>query len=138
MSFGSRLVSIVPWSVLCLLLLDGAAPPVAESQTAPPPAPGGQPTATVRPRMRQHFAQGAAIRDAVLLQADHQVCHGEFLVEQREQFPPGVRFGNRERGGNAKILQYGEWLGAADDRFDIADGGQKLLSVDMALDLLHE
>jgi hypothetical protein len=65
MSFRSRLVSIVPASVLCLLALDGAAP-LAESQTAPPPAPAGQPAATVRPRMRQHFSQGAAIRDAVI------------------------------------------------------------------------
>jgi hypothetical protein len=67
MSFRSRVVSIVPASLLCLLAVDGAAPPLAESQTtAAQPAPAGQPAATVRPRMRQHFSQGAAIRDAVI------------------------------------------------------------------------
>ena len=65
MSFRSRFVSILPASVLCLLALDGVVP-LAESQTAPPPSPAGQPAPTVRPRMRQHFTQGAAIRDAVI------------------------------------------------------------------------
>ena len=59
----SRLAS-VPVFVVCLLAFDGGAPLGAQE----PPAPQSQPPAAseVRPRMREHFSKGAAIRDAVI------------------------------------------------------------------------
>ena len=59
----SRLAS-VPVVVVCLLAFDGGAPLGAQE----PPAPQSQPPAPseVRPRMREHFSKGAAIRDAVI------------------------------------------------------------------------
>jgi cytochrome c553 len=60
----SRLAG-VPVVIVCLLASDGVAP-VAGSQGALPPQSQPQPTAGVRPRMREHFSKGAAIRDAVI------------------------------------------------------------------------
>jgi cytochrome c553 len=69
MSFRFRLASSVALPALCLLALDGVVP-LAGSQDPPPPPPpsqpAGQPAPTVRPRMREHFSRGAAIRDAVI------------------------------------------------------------------------
>ena len=64
MSFRIPLASSVPLSVLCLFALA----PVARSQgpPQPPSQPAGQPAPTVRPRMREHFLLGAAIRDAII------------------------------------------------------------------------
>jgi mono/diheme cytochrome c family protein len=51
--------------VVCLLAShDGA--PLAWAQEAPVPPSQPPPTSEVRPRMREHFAKGAAIRDAVI------------------------------------------------------------------------
>ena len=71
--------SIVLGAVLALLACDGLVlrvraqgTPAPGGQTAGQPAgqtpdqPAGQPAATVRPRMREHFARGQAIRDAVI------------------------------------------------------------------------
>jgi hypothetical protein len=58
-------------AVVCLLAVAGAAP-FAEPQTPPAQAPPAtqeshpQATSEVRPRMREHFAKGAAMRDAVI------------------------------------------------------------------------
>ena len=67
MSFRIRLASSVPLFVLCLFALEGVAP-IAGSQDKPQPPsqPAGQPAPTVRPRMREHFFLGAAIRDAII------------------------------------------------------------------------
>ena len=69
MSSLSRLRTTASVAVVCVLAFEGAAP-LAGSQDppAPPPASQGQPQlpSEVRPRMRQHFAKGAAMRDAVI------------------------------------------------------------------------
>ena len=63
--------------VVCCLLAFGAFAPLAGSQETPaPPSPAQSqpqpqahtqtPPTGVRPRMREHFAKGAAIRDAVI------------------------------------------------------------------------
>jgi cytochrome c553 len=59
----------VPVVVLGLLAVD--AHPVLHAQDpptspAPPVNPAGQPASTVRPRMREHYLKGVAIRDAVI------------------------------------------------------------------------
>ena len=51
--------------VVCCLLAFGGFAPLAGSQGAPVPQTQPQPT-ELRPRMREHFAKGAAIRDAVI------------------------------------------------------------------------
>src|SRR4029453_15622507 len=60
----SRLAS-VPVVVVCLLASDGVAS-LAGSQGPPVPQGQPQPTPELRPHMREHFAKGAAIRDAVI------------------------------------------------------------------------
>jgi cytochrome c553 len=60
----SRLAS-VPVVVVCLLAGEGVAS-LAGSQGAPLPQGQAQPTPELRPHMREHFAKGAAIRDAVI------------------------------------------------------------------------
>ena len=51
--------------VVCLLAFDAAAP-LAGTQGAPVPQSQPPPASQVRPRMREHFSKGAAIRDAVI------------------------------------------------------------------------
>jgi mono/diheme cytochrome c family protein len=51
--------------VVCLLAAD-AGVPLAGAQQAPPPQSQAPPTSEVRPRMREHFSKGAAMRDAVI------------------------------------------------------------------------
>ena len=51
--------------VVCCLLAVGGFAPLAGSQGTPVPQTQPQPT-ELRPRMREHFAKGAAIRDAVI------------------------------------------------------------------------
>jgi mono/diheme cytochrome c family protein len=63
MDFRFLRASSLPLSLVCLLGLDGVAP-LASSQGTPPPP--GQPATSVRPRMREHFSRGAAIRDAII------------------------------------------------------------------------
>ncbi len=66
MSFRFRMTSGVTLSILCLLALDGAALFAGAQDPPPPSQPAGQPGSSVRPRMREHFTRGAAIRDAVI------------------------------------------------------------------------
>ena len=61
----SRLGTSVSVVVCCLLSLGGLAP-LAGSQGAPVPQTQPQPIPELRPRMREHFSKGAAIRDAVI------------------------------------------------------------------------
>ena len=61
----SRLGTSVSVVVCCLLSLGGLAP-LAGSQGAPAPQAQPQPIPELRPRMREHFSKGAAIRDAVI------------------------------------------------------------------------
>lgn len=55
-----RLASGVGLSLLCAFALESV---VMTQAPAPPP---GQPATALRPRMREHFVRGAAIRDAVI------------------------------------------------------------------------
>jgi cytochrome c553 len=64
MSFQFRLLSSVPLLSACLLALGGVV--TGSQDPAPPVQPEGQPPPEVRPRMREHFNHGAAIRDAVI------------------------------------------------------------------------
>jgi cytochrome c553 len=69
MSFRFRFVSSVSLSALCLLAADAALSVHAQeppTSPVPPAQPAGQPAPTVRPRMREHYVRGAAIRDAVI------------------------------------------------------------------------
>ena len=61
----SRLGTSVSVVVCCLLSLGGLAP-LAGSQGTPAPQTQPQPIPELRPRMREHFSKGAAIRDAVI------------------------------------------------------------------------
>ena len=69
MAVRFRRVSRLSLFALCLIAADAAVSIQAqEPPTSPPPPaqPAGQPPMTVRPRMREHYVRGAAIRDAVI------------------------------------------------------------------------
>jgi cytochrome c553 len=101
MSFRSRLASILSASVLCLLALDGVILVAGPQGTQPPPPPSqpaGQPPPSVRPRMREHFTRGAAIRDAVI-RADLEAIRAPatWLAEHPQpDLPPSAQPNVRE------------------------------------------
>jgi len=69
MAVRFRLVSRASLFALTVIAADAAVLLHAqEPPTSPPPPaqPAGQPPMTVRPRMREHYVRGAAIRDAVI------------------------------------------------------------------------
>ncbi len=80
----------------------------------------------------------AGIRNSVFLQADDEIGDRQPLVERGQELTPGIRLGNDERRRDADFLERGERLGTADDRFDVAHGGEELSAVDVPLDLCEE
>ena len=88
----SRLGTSVSVVVCCLLSLGGLAP-LAGSQGTPAPQtqPQPQPIPELRPRMREHFSKGAAIRDAVI-RADLEGVRApaKWLAEHPQEDLPDV------------------------------------------------
>jgi cytochrome c553 len=96
MSFRIRLASSVPLSVLCLFALEAVAPLAgSQDKPQPPSQPAGQPAPTVRPRMREHFLLGAAIRDAII-RADLEAVRepATWLAEHPQDDLPASAEGN--------------------------------------------
>ena len=96
MSFRLRLASSVALSVLCLFALDAVAPLAGSlGPPQPPSQPAGAPAPTVRPRMREHFLLGAAIRDAII-HADLEAVRepATWLAEHPQDDLPASAEGN--------------------------------------------
>jgi cytochrome c553 len=94
MTLRFRLASSVLLPVLCLLASDrGDSFAEARDVTATQEQVPGQPAPTVRPRMREHFTRGAAIRDAVI-RADLEAVRApaKWLAEHpQEDLPLSAR-----------------------------------------------
>lgn len=93
MTLRFRLASIILLPALCLLasergLTSSESQEVLAAQGQVP----GQPAPTVRPRMREHFTRGAAIRDAII-RADLEAVRApaKWLAEHtQEDLPPSA------------------------------------------------
>jgi mono/diheme cytochrome c family protein len=94
MAVPFRLPSRVPVSLLCLLGVAGVVPLAGSQETAPPASQApGQPAPSVRPRMREHFARGAEIRDAVI-RADLEAVREPakwLATHPQEDLPPSAQ-----------------------------------------------
>lgn len=80
----------------------------------------------------------AGIGNAVLLKSQSEVGDGQVSIERGEQFAPGIRLGDDERGGDAPLPHHGQRFGAADDRLDVGDRAEKRVAIDVPLDLLQQ
>ena len=111
--------------VVCLLAFEAGAP-LAGSQGATRAAESSpQPTPEVRPRMREHFSKGAAIRDAVI-RADLEGVRApaKWLAEHpQEDLPESAQPNIREMQRLAAEAGCGDGPAAGRARRGAAGGG---------------